>query len=199
MKKFVKLVSFISLVSLSGSAFAKTGPVSYAFAQLPQAASAAKLPVPVVPAPSITMVTPGGVGLVDITRNCLKDGEVVSAYPAIYNKIHSEENSRILNVFRIIDSRGVERRLEVYFTGGDWMKYGLVYFVTTAGQNGGQVSAYFMNDLSTPDREEGAVAPNIDPFDHAKLVSYISSDFLDVNGNVKAAFGSSAVASASVY
>lgn len=196
MKKFVKLVSFISLVSLSGPAFAKTGPVNYAFSQLPQASAPAKIQAPAVPAPSISMLTPGGVGLVDITRNCLKDGEVVSAYPAIYNKIHSEENSRILNVFRIIDSRGVERRLEVYFTGGDWMKYGLVYFVTNAGQNGGQIGAYFMNDLSTPDREEGAVAPNVDPFDHKKLVAYISSDFLDVNANVKAGFSSAAVAAA---
>ena len=48
--------------------------------------------------------------------------------------------------------------------------------------------AYFIKELSTPDREEGAVAPMIDPFDDAKLKEFIINNFLDKNGNVKGGF-----------
>lgn len=195
MNNSVKLFSLLVLVSLSGSAFAQSNP---ALGSLAGSAAMAEVSVPAVPLPYRPMISPGGVGLIDITWKCTQNGEVVSAFPAIYRNIPSEENSRIIRVFRVMDSRGAESRLEVYYTGGDWMQYGLVYFVTSAGQRAGLVRAYFMKDLSTPDREDGAVAPRVDPFDLNKLVGFISADFMDAEGNVKSVFGGAAVASAVV-
>lgn len=203
MKNSVKLFSLIVLIPLSG-AFAQPNPDNSAqpdpgYSALKSAlsmsgAAMADFRAPAVPQPARPIISPGGVGLHDITWKSTQNGEVVSAFPEIYRKIHSEENSRIIKVFRVLDSRGEERRLEVYYTGGDWMRYGLVYFVTNVRQRRGLVSAYFMKDLSTPDREDGAVAPRIDPFDINKLVAYISADFLDSEGNVKSVFGAAAVA-----
>lgn len=195
MNNSVKLFSLIVLVSLSGSAFAQSAP---ALGSLAGSAAMAEVRLPTVPLPDRPMMSPGGVGLHDITWKCTQNGEVVSAFPAIYRSIPSHENSRIIKVFRVLDSKGEETRLEVYYTGGDWMQYGLVYFVTNAGQRRGLVRAYFMADLSTPDREDGAVAPRVDPFNLEKLVGYISSGFMDAEGNVKAVFGGAAVASASI-
>ena len=196
MKKFVKIVSLISLVALSGSAFAQTGPVNYAYGQLPGANGSVGMPqAPSVPAPAI--VTDGSriLHLQDITAQCTQNYEVVSAYPGIYKLIHTEENSRILKVFSFTDSKGLARRVEVYFTGGDWMQYGLTYIATTAGQKNGQVSAYFIDDLSTPDREDGAVAPRVNPLDPQQLMGFVAAEFLDANGSVKAGFTSAAAAS----
>ena len=198
MKKSVKIVSFISLVTLSGSAFAKTGPVIPALDQLTPVAPVAAPQAPSVPAPTLYPADSRGVHLQDITDKCLKDGEVVSAYPGIYPLIHSEENSRILKVFRFTDSKGTDRRVEVYFTGGDWMQYGLTYIVTNAGQNNGQVSAYFIDDLSTPDRQDGSVAPKVNPLDSQQLAGFVSSDLLDADGNVKSAFTSVVAVSTTV-
>ncbi len=194
MKKFVKIVSFISLVTLSGYAFAQTGPVNYAFNQLAPA-SAGSPQVPSVPAPALVPGYSRGVALQDITESCKQGYDVVSAYPAIYGQIHSEENSRILKVFRFTDAKGLDRRIEVYFTGGDWMQYGLTYIITTAGQKNGQVSAYFIADLSTPDREDGAVAPKVNPLDPQQLAAFISSSLLDTNGNMNGAFSGAPLAS----
>ncbi|MDP2864843.1 MAG: hypothetical protein Q8O90_01205, partial [Elusimicrobiota bacterium] len=136
MKKSVNLFSLIALVSLSGSAFAQSSPGNFALKSalsMPGAAMA-EFRAPAVPQPARPIISPGGVGLHDITWKCIQNGEVVSAFPSIYNKIHSEENSRIIKVFRVLDTKGEETRLEVYYTGGDWMRYGLVYFVTNAGQ-----------------------------------------------------------------
>ncbi|HAF94816.1 MAG: hypothetical protein A2X34_02550 [Elusimicrobia bacterium GWC2_51_8] len=136
--------------------------------------------------PPVLLAGSRDIWLVDITETCTSEGEVVSAYPAVYKMIVSEENSRILKVFRFTDLEGIERRIEVYFTGGDWMKYGLTYFVTNVGADKGR--AYFINDLSTADRENGRIAPRIDPFDSKKLADFIAADFLDSNGSVKAVF-----------
>ena len=200
MKKSVNLFSLIVLFSLSGSAFAQS---NFDHSALKSAlslsgAAMADFRAPAVPLPDRPIMSPGGVGLHNITWKCIQNGEVVSAFPAIYKKIYSEENSRIIRVFRVLDNKGEETRLEVYYTGGDWMQYGFVYFVTNAGQRRGVVSAYFMHDLSTPDREDGAVAPRVDPFDLNKLVGYISNAFMDAEGKVQPVFGSASVASVSI-
>ncbi len=208
MKKYSKLVSIVSLIILSGSAFALSNTPDSALeaviantdAQLAPAVSGAmeRFQAPDVSALSAERAVSHNVQLVDITEKCTHNGEVVSAYPAIYKLIQKEENSRIIKVFRFTDAKGNERRLEVLFTGGDWMQYGLTYIATNAGPDKDHVKAYFVNELSTPDREEGAVAPAVDPFDPAGLVNFIAADFLDADGNVKAAFGSVASAPASV-
>lgn len=193
MKKFVNLFSLVVVVSLSGSAFAQTGPVPYAFGQLPGANGSAATHAPSVPAPAIVSYDYRTLHLQDITAQCTQSYEVVSAYPGIYKMVHTEENSRILKVFSFTDSKGLARRVEVYFTGGDWMQYGLTYIATTAGQKNGQVSVYLIEDLSTPDREDGAVAPRVNPLDPQQLINYVAAEFLDANGNVKASFTSAAV------
>lgn len=195
MNNSVKLFSLIVLVSLSGSAFAQSDS---ALGSLAGSAAMPEVRVPAVPYPTKPVLSMGGVGLIDITWKCTQNGEVVSAFPSIYRSIPSHENSRIIKVFRVLNSKGEETRMEVYYTGGDWMQYGLVYFVTNAGQRRGLVRAYFMKDLSTPDLEDGALAPRVDPFNLEKLVDYISSGFMDAEGNVKAVFGGAAVASASI-
>lgn len=195
MKKFVKLVSLSVLVSLSGSAFAQTGPVPYAFGQLPAAHGSVVPQAPSVPAPTLYPSDFRGVRLQDITAQCTKDGEVVSAYPGVYKLVHTEENSRVLKVFSFTDTKGISRRVEVYFTGGDWMQYGLTYIATTAGQKNGQVSAYFIDALSTPDHEDGAVAPRVNPLDPQQLIGFVAAEFLDAAGNVKSAYSSAAAAS----
>ena len=76
------------------------------------------------------------------------------------------------------------------------MQYGLTYIMTNAGPDKDQVKAYFISELSTSDREEGAAAPVVDPFNAQKLADFIAADFLDASGKVKAAFSSAASASA---
>ncbi|MCX5784133.1 MAG: hypothetical protein NTX59_00435 [Elusimicrobia bacterium] len=208
MKKITKFVSCITLITLSGSAFAQSGVGNSALetviantdAQLAPAINGAlkKYQAVTLPAPSAARAAAGNIQLTDITEKCTYQGEVVSSYPGIYKMIHTEENSRIIKVFRFMDPKGIERRIEVYFTGGDWMQFGLTYFVTNAGQNKDQANAYFMTDLSTPDREEGAIAPRINPFDSQKLAEFIAADFLDTYGNVRPVFNSIAAAPASV-
>ena len=76
------------------------------------------------------------------------------------------------------------------------MQYGLTYIMTNAGPDKDQDNAYFIGELSTSDREEGAVAPAVNPFDSQKLADFIAADFLDASGKVKAAYTSAAAASA---
>ena len=207
MKKLTRIVSCITLIPLSGSAFAQPNISNSALetiitntdAQFAPAMNRAMEPQQAVtlPPPSVSQAEPRYTRLIDITEKCTYLGEVVSEYPGIYKMIQSEENSRIIRVFNFTDPRGIERRIEVYFTGGDWMRYGLIYIVTNAGQSKNQANAYFISDLSTSDREEGSVAPRIDPFDSKKLANFISADFLDAQGNVKAVFKSIATVSAS--
>jgi hypothetical protein len=145
-----------------------------------------KVQAPAVPEPEIKVITPGGVGLHDITRNWTSGGQVYSAYPAIYRKLPGQVNSGIIRVFRVLDTKGDERRLEVYYTGGR------VYFVTNAGQ-AGLISAYFMKDFSVG---ANASAPRLDPFSLEKLVNFISTRFMDEEGSVKASFSGSLAATA---
>lgn len=161
-----------------------------AFAGALERLSALKLP-----APAATPAALKPVELADVTEKWTSEGDVVSAFPHVYKLIHSEENSRIIKVFSFTDPGGVERRLEVFYTGGDWMQYGLTYFATTAGQAKDLVAIYAISDLSTPDKEDGEIAPKIDPFDPVKLAGFITGDFLDASGGVKPAFKSLASAS----
>ena len=197
MKKCVKFVTFVSMFILSGSAFAQTGPV---FGSLNSAAGSpqARPQVPAVSSPAPVFYKPaaGRMQLADITTSCTRDGEVISAFPGIYKLINSHENSRVIRVFSFRDASGAERRVEVYYTGGDWMQYGFTFVATDAG-NDNKVRAYLVGDLSTSDKEDGAIAPRVNPFDNASLAAYISSEFLDASGNVKAVFTTAAAAPAS--
>ena len=206
MKKLAKFVSYITLATLSGSAFARpnTGNpvletlVANTDTQLAPAMNIAmeQYQAVTLPVPSMSRVESRRIQLIDITEKCTYQGEVVSAYPGIYKMFQSEENSRIIKVFGFMDSKGIERRVEVYFTGGDWMQYGLIYLITNAGLNKGQANAYFVSALSTTDRENGAVPPMVNPFDSEKLPDFIGADFLDAEGNVKTEFTSIAAAAA---
>ena len=207
MKKLAKFVSCITLVILSGSVFAQSNIGESALGSVIAGTDAQLAPeinsameqyqAATLPAPSVARVAPRRIQLVDITEKCTYQGEVVSAYPGIYKMFQSEENSRIIKVFRFVDPKGTERRIEVYFTGGDWMRYGLIYLVTNTGQNKDQANAYFISDLSTADRESGSIAPGIDPFDSQKLTDFIAADFLDAYGNVRPVFNSIATVAAS--
>lgn len=199
MTKFAKFALGISLISLSGSAFAKTGPVNYALenvishtdaqfaAAIPQAQDL-DIPVPVVIRTSASRIQ-----LADITEKCTHNDEVVSAFPSVYKMFPSEENSRIIKVFTYADTKGTPHRIEVYYTGGDWMQYGLAYIITDAGENRSLARAFFVSQLSTSDRENGETAPAVNPFDNAQLSDFIVNSFLDARGNIKA--GLSSVAS----
>ncbi|MFA6434721.1 MAG: hypothetical protein WCW52_08495 [Elusimicrobiales bacterium] len=138
-----------------------------------------------LPAPAVSRTATSRIRLVDITKESTREDEVVSAYPGIYKLIPSEENARIIKVFVFTDPEGIERRIEVYFTGGDWMRYGITYLTTNAGRSKNRVNAYFVRDLSTADKEEGSVPPSIDPFDSLKLADFITADFLGEPGEVK--------------
>jgi len=137
------------------------------------------------PTPSAVREQLRSIRLEDITKECSSGDEVISAYPKVYTLFNSEENRRIIKVFSFTDPKGGKRRIEVYYTGGDWMQYGLTYIVTNAVQDKNQVNAYFVKELSTPNHEDGDVAPLVNPFDSQKLVDFIASDFLGANGNVK--------------
>lgn len=191
MTKFAKFALSISLISLSGSAFAKTGPVDYALENAishTDAQLAAVIPAHQdldVPEPFIVRASASRIQLTDITDKCTNNDEVVSAFPSVYKMFPSEENSRIIKVFAYKDAKGTDHRIEVYYTGGDWMQYGLAYIVTDAGENRSQAQAFFINQLSTSDRENGETAPAVNPFDNAQLSDFIVNGFLDAGGKVK--------------
>lgn len=198
MKRVANLVYCITLLTLSGSASAQSDGGSALAALLADSDARAleQYQAAALPTPSLPLPETRGVRLFDITEKFTYQGEVVSAYPGIYKKFKSEENSRIIKVFGFMDTKGTERRIEVYFTGGDWMKHGLVYIVTNSGPAKNKVKAYFMSALSTPDRVNGSIAPLIDPFDQQKLTGFISAEFLDTKGNVSSGFDSVAEMSA---
>ncbi|MEY4631658.1 MAG: hypothetical protein RIQ81_1778 [Pseudomonadota bacterium] len=138
----------------------------------------------------------------DVTTQWVYRWEVISAFPRFYDRIPREENADIIRVFKVTkrtESTGFpdtsvpfERRVEVFYTGGDWMEFGFTYFVTDAHNphhgGGAYGGAYFISDMSTTDREEGAEPPKVDPLNPATLASYISTNFLDASGEVKATF-----------
>ncbi len=199
MTKFAKFILGLLLVALPGAAFAKTGPVNYALenaishtdaqftAVIPQAQDL-DIPVPV-----IARVSASQIQLTDITDKCTHNDEVASAFPTVYKMFPTEENSRIIKVFAYADAKGIQHRIEVYYTGGDWMQYGLTYLITDAGENRSLARAFFAGQLSTPDRENGEVAPAVNPFDNGQLSYFLVNSFLDASGKVKP--GLSSVAS----
>jgi hypothetical protein len=200
MKKFAVSISSAVLFALSGQAFAMPGSavladvVARTDARLAAfVPAAADLPQIEAPAPVRTART---VQLTDVTDKYTKNGEVVTSYPAVYPQVPKEENSLIIKVFRFTARDGAERKIEVFLTGGDWMQYALIYFVTNAGPDKNKASAYFMPRLSTPDRENGSVAPEIDPQDTQKVAAFIVNEFLDGNGNLKTGYTSIASATA---
>lgn len=147
-----------------------------------------QMPSFVIPAPSVAKEESQRIHLVDVTKSCTNSGEVISAYPDIYKMFRGEENRLIIRVYSLAYFKGGDQRIEVYYTGGDWMQYGLVYLITNAGKEANRVRAYYVKELSTSDQEDGAVAPIINPFDAEKLEEFIISNFLDLNGNVKGGF-----------
>ena len=138
----------------------------------------------------VTAMDPDRVYVQDITKDCTVKDEVVSAYPELYELIPREENYLVLKVFRFTDPKGMERRVEVFYTGGDWMRHGMTYFATTAGPDASQARAYYISELSTPDREEGSVPPVISPKDTQRVAGYIAADFLEEDGLVRSSFSS---------
>lgn len=138
-----------------------------------------------------------GVVLTDVTAQWTYHWEVISAFPRFYDLIPKEENANVIRVFKVTKTPEAtppfERRLEVFYTGGDWMEYGYTYFVTDArnrqrgipGEYGG---AYFIADMSTTDREEGAEPPKVDPLNQATLECFIRTRFFDDTGEVRADF-----------
>ena len=137
------------------------------------------------------------VSLEDVTARWTFRDEVISAFPATVARVPREENWRIIKVFSYFQGDAAnpqnERRVEVMYTGGDWMEYGIVYFIANSPNAAAEVSfyesaAYKMSDLSTTDLEDGAVAPAVDPLNDEALRTYISTKFLDANGAVAAGF-----------
>ena len=186
MKKFLKLLLCAIFTQISAPAFA--GPEGGAVSALH--ALAADLPPDGdnIPEPAVMPAGDASVLLADITEQCVRDYEVVSAFPKVYQMFPSEENARIIKVYIFSTPDGGTRRLEVYFTGSDWMRYGLVYFITNAGPDKDRASAYFIGELSTPDLENGNIAPAINPFDTQALVNFIVNDFLDRDGAIRGTF-----------
>ncbi|HOW89916.1 MAG TPA: hypothetical protein PL037_06510 [Elusimicrobiales bacterium] len=179
-------LAFIVLLSLfSAPASAREGAMDALIG-----ACAAPAPVFEAGPSAVPARAEGGISLQDITSQSTSGYEVFSAYPGLYRAIPSMENLRILKVFRYTDARGEERRLEVYYTGGDWMRYGLVYFGINSGGGSDKADAYFIADLSTADREGGAVPPAVNPFKDRELADFITARFLDREGGVVPGFAS---------
>ncbi len=204
MKTSAKLITVICLTVLSRSAFAQQDGSAFekiiagtdaqfapAFAAGLEGLKALEIQVPAaVPAADRAPE------FLDVTEKWTRDGEVVSAFPKVYKLFQSYENARIIKVFTLIDAAGSERRLEVYYTGGDWMQYGVTYIVTNAGKSKDRVSVYPVSELSTPDTEDGETAPAVDPFDGIALSAFITGSFLDEDCGVRASFKSIVTAAA---
>lgn len=138
-------------------------------------------------------VMASGVELFDVTSHWIFRYTVVSAFPKTYDRIPKEENADIIAVFHYqvepLGKPAGQRRIEVFYTGGDWMNYGLTYVVSNAENVAHSIfadgsAAYFIPKLSTPDRENGAVPPEIDPKNIGALKNYLTNEFLDQAGKV---------------
>ncbi len=174
MKKFAVLAV---IVSLSAPAYAGGS----AFADLVSRAGSVEIQAP---EPSRAMPVTD-LQLADITDKCSVDGEVPTAFPAAYAAIPAEENILVTRVYRFTARDGAERKIEVVITGGDWMQYPFIYFVTNAGRAS---AAYFVPALSTSDRENGEVAPEVDFHDEPALRAFILDRFLDRSGVPQTAY-----------
>lgn len=150
-------------------------------------------------------------GLSDVTAQWNYGYEnIISAFPGAYAPISVEENYDIEKIFHFYTAEfrrdSVEfkrdinlRRIEVFYTGGDWMEYGFVYFITDAGQvivkdgkteeyYNDEPRAYFIAKLSTPDAENGEVKPEVDFRDANQIRQFILNDFLTPIGTVNPAY-----------
>jgi hypothetical protein len=137
------------------------------------------------------------IDLIDISDNWRFRENLISAFPKTYDLIPKEENANIIRIFRYFQGDASnplnERRVEVFYTGGDWMEFGYTYLVANSpnGANGvyaDSAGAYFIPDLSTTDREEGSTPPAIDPLDPEALKCFIRDQFLNELGDVKGEF-----------
>ena len=153
--------------------------------------------VPIVFGFTVVAPVARGVELEDVSQRWTFRYDIVSAFPEVTATIPREENFRAIKVFQYHQDDVVsvfnERRVEVFYTGGDWMQYGNVYFVTNSPNPRHEITpddsaAYFIKDLSTTDRDDGAVAPAVNPFDDAALKDFIKTKFLDSSGSVAAGF-----------
>lgn len=131
--------------------------------------------------------------LTDLTKELTYRGRAVSAFPENYSSIPKEENADIIKVFKITrhpSCSAYERRIEVFYTGGDWMAHGLTYFITDApnkahGVPDEKAAVYFLSELSTEDHEMGEIPPKINPHDDKALRVFITQTFLDESAKVK--------------
>jgi hypothetical protein len=135
--------------------------------------------------------------LADVSESWIYGYDIVSAFPWVYNTIPTEENADIDFIYHFQEGGYVhpfyQRRVEIFYTGGDWMQYGLVYFITDAQQEitvKGKVihywpdgpRAYFIPEMSTTDFEGGEIPPRIDPFNAAQRITYLRYTFLNNKG-----------------
>ena len=137
------------------------------------------------------------IDLNDVTTRWTFRYDVVTAFPKTVEKIPQEENFRAIKVFQYYQGTEItpnhECRIEVFYTGGDWMEFGYVYFVANSPNRRHSITpdssaAYFIKELSTTDREEGAVQPAVNPFDDEALRDFIQTNFLDSDGSVASGF-----------
>jgi hypothetical protein len=137
------------------------------------------------------------VDLRDVTEAWKFYGSVVTAFPQAHARIKKEENADIIRVFHYFQGDATqpwnERRIEVLYTGGDWMPFGLTYFVSNAPNPtrrvfSDQSAAYFIPDLSTTDLEGGETQPIFDPLDATVLRDFILQHFLEPTGDVRPEF-----------
>ena len=143
---------------------------------------------------TITAYSATDINIKEVTKNWTYKGLAISAFPGADKKIPHEENYDIRDVFHYY-APGMSNlaRIEVICTGGDWMKYGMVYFVTdapSAANPYGDPKAYFIESLSTADKENGSKAPKFNPLNKQELESYILNHFLDAGGRIKPGFKS---------
>ena len=133
----------------------------------------------------------------DVSKDWTFRSQIVSAFPSAYSVIPKEENANVIRVIHYFqgDQNDIfnERRIEIFYTGGDWMEFGMTYFIANSPNPKFRVypdesAAYFIGNLSTPDLEEGSIPPLFDPLDPAALQQYILEKFLDANGNVREEF-----------
>ncbi len=138
--------------------------------------------------------TAQAIELNDVSQNWMFRGNLVSAFPQYYDLIPKEENANIIRIFHYfqgdVSNPLNERRIEVFYTGGDWMEFGYTYLVTNSPNARHRIypdnaGAYFIQELSTTDREDGAMAPMVDPLDPEAIKCFIRDRFLTEYGDVR--------------
>jgi len=171
----------------------------------------------------ISVSADDSVKLEDVTKRfTYRYYNVLSAFPKIYKHIPKEENTERVHIAQFqgkdrkqkTDSSDYyKRRIELFFSGGDWMNHVRVFLVTDAAQvmekdgkpllysdgrmrtrSAGSARAYYVLDLSTSDYENGKTPPKVDlwkgdeGFSAKRTMEYYRTTFLDKNGWVKPQF-----------